>query len=161
MPTRSKSNFKTVKQLELMDSELREQERRLVLGHDIDLDKLEALSRTFVGDCEQKLTGDKRLGKGSRQLLKDRIIHWQILIEELEKGNASTLRQVPKKIPMSAEIPAPDPYTPKVTSGYRSPVETIRIKMRWPQHQKPSQTRLFDLNRLPSFAPASVGVKEQ
>lgn len=155
MLSKASPKFKSLTQLRDDNDVLERWERDLVLGRKIDVSKLQAMLEVFLEDCQRKLQ-DKRIGDGSRQEVRTYILHWRLLGEELKKGEAGTLLPVPKKIPTRARTPLPEPSAPKAASGYRSPIDTIREKMGWPALLKPSETRLFSLEKLPCFPPASL-----
>jgi len=156
MPSKASPKLKSLRRLRKTNDVLKRWERDLVLGRQVDISKLRAMLRSFLEDCQCKLQKDKRLGDNSRKRLEAYILHWRLLDEDLKKGKGSALYQVPRKIPTPAKAPLPDPSTPRAPSGYQSPTAIIRKKLGWPALLRPSKTRLFSLDDLPCFAPASL-----
>ena len=159
MPSKAKRRLKSIAQLLATNGILGKRERDLVLGHQVDLSKFLDTLRSFLEDCQHKIEEDKRLGPKRKGELKDRILHWQLLDDELKRGRGSMLYQVPKKMATPTQAPLPDPAAPRAAIGYQSPVDTIREKAGWSPLLNPSTTRLFNLDALPCFEPASLAQK--
>ena len=155
MSSKASPKLKSLRQLYKTNDVLRRWERDLALGRKIDIGKFRSMLWSFLEDCQRKVE-DKRLGDGSRQKLRTYLLHWQLLDEELKKGRAGTLVPVPKRIPTRAGTPLPEPSASRAPSGYQSPTDIIREKAGWPALLRPSETRLFNLDELPCFPPASL-----
>ena len=155
MSPRVSHKFKSLRQLGKINRELERRERDLVLGHNVDIAELQAMLKSFIEDCQRKLQ-DERPSTRDRQRLRTYILRWQLLKEDLDSGWANA-HVIPQKILVQPKAPLPEPSSPKAMPAYRSPTVMIRERFGWPVVlSRPSKTRLFNLDELPCFPPASL-----
>lgn len=147
----NKKKFQTFQQLENNLDNLQSTLLRFLKGFEVDLNKFENDIEIFVNACEHKLS-DKRV-KARKGELTTWKTQWSVLHKQLIDPDFE-IKSVPIKLPPAIIPSIPDIQIFERPAESLYLMDTIIDKLGEPILLRPSETRLFDPDKLASSPPS-------